>query len=215
MADKQSLRGYYFSPVQAMVLDALRQTLPRDKDQYNIALAALVEAASKCAASPGHTAQPFQPTENAAKYIFDAWKRDVFHYTEKAVYEIAALHSNQVGQAIVGDYKETLSLLTEEDLVFADPPYSGVHYSRFYHVLETLSNGKELDVSGRGRYPAPQYRPTSSFSRKSESMKEAKDFLEICANKHLNIVLTFPSNKSSNGLGSEDFISLGKAFLNQ
>lgn len=44
-------------------------------------------------------------------------------------------------------------------------------------------------------------------------MKEAKDFLEICANKHLNIVLTFPSNKSSNGLGSEDFISLGKSLF--
>lgn len=202
--------GYYYSPAQAMILDALRQTLPAENDQKNIALAALIEAASKCAAAPGHTAQPFQPTESAAKYIFEAWKKDVYHYVAKAVTEISAIHSDAIGKAIIGDYKQTIAELSEGDLVFADPPYSGVHYSRFYHVLETICNGTEMEVSGRGRYPDPQYRPASSFSRKSESLNAAKEFLDLCAKKKLNVVLTFPANKSSNGLGSEDFIAIGK-----
>jgi adenine-specific DNA-methyltransferase len=49
--------GYYYSPVQAMELDALRISLP--SHQYTAALAALIDAASSCAAAPGHTAQPF------------------------------------------------------------------------------------------------------------------------------------------------------------
>lgn len=207
--------GYYYSPAQAMILDALRQTLPEGNDQKNIALAALIEAASKCAAAPGHTAQPFQPTESAARYIFEAWKKDVYHYVEKAVKEIAAIHASALGKAITGDYRETISELSEGDLVFADPPYSGVHYSRFYHVLETISNGQEMEVSGRGRYPDAQYRPVSSFSRKSESLHAAKEFLELCSNKKLNVVLTFPANKSSNGLGSEDFIAIGNEYFSE
>ncbi len=202
--------GYYYSPAQAIIIDALRQTLPEEADYRNIALAALIEAASKCAAAPGHTAQPFQPTESAARYIFEAWKKDIYYYVEKAVKEISAIHASAVGKAITGDYRETIAELSEGDLVFADPPYSGVHYSRFYHVLETISNGLEIDVSGRGRYPDVQYRPVSSFSRKSESLCAAKDFLAICASKKLKVVLTFPASKSSNGLSADDFIFIGK-----
>ena len=41
--------------------------------------------------------------------------------------------------AIGQDYRRALKLhLPETDLVYADPPYSFVHYSRFYHALETL-----------------------------------------------------------------------------
>ncbi len=207
--------GYYYSPAQAMIIDALRQTLPEEIDHRNIALAALIEAASKCAASPGHTAQPFQPTESAARYIFEAWKKDVYYYVDKAVKEISTIYATALGKAITGDYRKTIAELSEGDLVFADPPYSGVHYSRFYHVLETISNGQEIEVTGRGRYPAPQYRPVSAFSRKSESLRAAKEFLELCSNKNLNVVLTFPANKSSNGLGSEDFITLGNEYFSK
>lgn len=207
--------GYYYSPAQAIVIDALRQTLPKEQNHRNIALAALIEAASKCAAAPGHTAQPFQPTESAAKYIFEAWKKDVYHYVERAVKEVSAIHASAVGKAITGDYRETIAELSEGDLVFADPPYSGVHYSRFYHVLETISNGQEIEVSGRGRYPDAAYRPVSSFSRKSESLQAAKEFLELCSNKRLSVVLTFPSKKSSNGLSSEDFVKIGNQFFSE
>ena len=64
--------GYYYSPAQALVFDALRQSLPTNTAKRKVALAALVEAVSRAAAAPGHTAQPFQPTESSAKYIIEA-----------------------------------------------------------------------------------------------------------------------------------------------
>lgn len=207
--------GYYYSPYQSIIFDSLRQTLPNSKKFKLVALSALIDAASRCSASPGHTAQPFQPTEKAAKYIIDAWKKDVFFYVRKYVSEIAKIYSKNRGKSIRGDYKLTIKKLEEGDLVFADPPYSGVHYSRFYHVLETLALGKEFEVSGQGRYPDQKYRPTSSFSKKSESYKAANDFLQLCSEKKLNVVLTFPENRSSNGLCAKDFIRIGKKYFSQ
>ena len=205
--------GYYYSPYQSIIFDSLRQTLPNDENFKLIALSALIDAASRCSASPGHTAQPFQPTEKAAKYIINAWKKDVLIYVKKSVSEIAKIYSKNRGKSIRGDYKLTIKELEEGDLVFADPPYSGVHYSRFYHVLETLTLGKEFEVSGQGRYPNQIYRPTSSFSKKSESYQAAKEFLNICSEKKLNVVLTFPENQSSNGLCAKDFMGIGKKYF--
>ena len=61
--------GYYFSPLQAMFLDALRLTLPTQRHVRPAALASLIWVASRCAASPGHTAQPFKPNKTAGKYL--------------------------------------------------------------------------------------------------------------------------------------------------
>lgn len=202
--------GYYFSPLQAIELDALRQTIPTDAASRQACLAALVEAASRCAAAPGHTAQPFQPTNTASQYIAEAWNRNVWLLVEQALSSVAKTYAQVKGQTCLGDYYDCIDLLEPGDLVFADPPYSDVHYSRFYHVLETLTRGKKVTVSGRGRYPPIQERPTSSFSQKGQSYAAAARLIEICKKKEVNLVLTFPSNKASNGLSTDDFVKLGK-----
>ncbi len=205
----RSYGGYYFSPLQAIQLDSLRQTLPKGIIKYS-ALAALVETASKCSASPGHTAQPFQPTMGAVEYIIEAWSREIFSNVSKALIEISRRCSNVKGQAYKIDFRDTLSKLEPGDLVFADPPYTDVHYSRFYHVLETIVNGLEFDPSGQGRYPPLSQRPASEFSRRSESHNAAKELLTICADNHLKLVLTFPMHKARNGLSANTFVSFGK-----
>jgi adenine-specific DNA-methyltransferase len=201
--------GYYFSPVQALVFDALRKTLPRENAKKAIAVAALVEAASRAAASPGHTAQPFQPTISSARYIIEAWSRDVWILTETAVNNIASRYARASGAAVLGDFTQSIESLDAGDLVFADPPYSGVHYSRFYHVLETVSRGAEFTPEGRGRYPSITDRPSSAFSKKTASLKAARALVETCAEKGLTLVLTFPSAASSNGLKAGDFVDAG------
>lgn len=207
--------GYYFSPAQALVFDALRQTLPSNAAKQKIALAALVEATSRAAASPGHTAQPFQPTESSAKYIIEAWMRDPWALVESAVTDIACRSANALGQGVVGDFTKTISRLQAGDLVFADPPYSGVHYSRFYHVLETITRGTEFEPEGRGRYPALENRPSSAFSKKSEAYTAASKLLNVCAENRLLLVLTFPTEDASNGLKVKDFIKMGSSIFSK
>lgn len=177
--------GYYFSPTQALVLDALRHTLPRCALVRDTALSALIEAASRCAAAPGHTAQPFQPTIGAALYIVEAWSRDVWSRVSDAVNAIASRFAHRAGTASARDFRVTLCDMRPGDLVFADPPYSGVHYSRFYHVLETLARGAEINVAGQGRYPPAVERPASEFSRKTEAKRAAAELIEKCAQARL------------------------------
>lgn len=207
--------GYYYSPVQALMFDALRQALPTDINDRKVALAALVEAVSRAAAAPGHTAQPFQPTESSAKYIIEAWSRDPWALVRTSTVEISRRSANAVGKGVVGNYSETISHLHEGDLVFADPPYSGVHYSRFYHALETITRGIEFEPEGRGRYPSIIDRPSSAFSKKSESKDAAKDLLLVCSRKKVTLILTFPTLGASNGLTANDFIDAGKTLFSK
>ena len=151
----RSYGGHYFSPTQALLLDALLGTVPRSVTR-DLCVSAVIIAASQCAASPGHTAQPFQPTRTAARFLREAWQRDPIVYVKRALISICPLHAKQKGQTLVGDAVNIARKCNRTDFVFVDPPYSAVHYSRFYHVLETIARGKCGEVSGTGRYPHHQ-----------------------------------------------------------
>lgn len=205
--------GHYFSPIQAIWFDALRSTLPKDPTRRAVALAALIEAASKCAAAPGHTAQPFQPTRSAKPFLQEAWDRDVPSRTKYALLSLTALCAKKVGFAEVKDANDAAKNLKKGDLVFVDPPYSGVHYSRFYHVLETIARGRCGEVSGVGRYPAPKYRPRSKYSVGTESVKALDDLLETLASRKTRVILTFPDHACSNGLSGNRVKTIAKRYF--
>ncbi len=127
--DKTSLvnayAGHYYSPVQAAWIQALRDTVPTKSPNREICLAALVTAASKCAAAPGHTAQPFQPTDTALKYLQISWQRNLCADIQAALAQVAPLHAQVVGEAHVGDANKVASQLRHGDLVFIELPEVG------------------------------------------------------------------------------------------
>jgi adenine-specific DNA methylase len=192
--------GYYFSPSQALALDALRSTIPTEGKLRSVALAALVSAASQCAAAPGHTAQPFQPTAGAAKFLFEGWRRDVWEQAWSALEQICSKHAQRMGEGKVGTAESLAKQLGPEDVAFLDPPYSGGHYSRFYHVLETVAQGTCEEVSGVGRYPPPSERPKSEFSVATKSKDALDRLFQILAERDVRTIVTFPKDETSNGL---------------
>lgn len=195
--------GHYFSPAQAVWIDSLRASLPRTKPERTVALAALIQTASKSAAAPGHTAQPFQPTRTAKNFLATAWDMDIVQTTRALLSSLASQFALTLGNSHVADANEAAELVEEGDLVFLDPPYSGVHYSRFYHVLETIATGKCGEVSGVGRYPEPSLRPRSRYSVGSESENALEDLFETLANRGARVILTFPAHVCSNGLSGD------------
>ena len=202
--------GHYFSPEQAVWIDALRKALPRREPNRTVALAALIRAASQCAAAPGHTAQPFQPTRTAKKFLREAWERSVTQRTEEALGELSQISALCVGRASVTDANMAAKKLRKGDLVFIDPPYSGVHYSRFYHVLETIARGNSGPVTGVGRYPDVSRRPRSRYSVKSESVDAFRKLLKIIAEKKASAIVTFPAHECSNGLSGKEIKKIAK-----
>ena len=199
----RSYGGHYFSATQALSFDAMLNAMPDKEEFEDVCLAATIMAASRCAASPGHTAQPFKATRTAKKYLQEAWRRDPFVYARAALESLCSLHSFERGSAIVADANELATELETDDVVFVDPPYSAVQYSRFYHVLETIARKNCENVEGVGRYPPPNERPNSRYSRKGGSMAAISDLLHTLRSKECTVVLTFPRAECSNGLSGD------------
>lgn len=195
--------GHYFSPTQSTWIDALRKSLPRTEPENTVCLAALIAAASRCAASPGHTAQPFQPTKSALPFIAKAWTYDVREMTKIALEGLAQRFARKAGYASVADANSAALDVQEGDLVFVDPPYSSVQYSRFYHVLETIAAGSCGPVHGAGRYPCPKRRPNSRYSLVTESPDALEELLSTIASLGGRAILTFPDHECSNGLSGD------------
>ena len=181
---------------------------------YTVCLAATIASGSHCAASPGHTAQPFQPTKGAARYIVEAWSRDPLIKARRALEQICSRRANVAGETTIGDAVYIASTLSSSDLVIVDPPYSGVQYSRFYHVLETIARGKTPSVTGRGRYPPLTARPQSSFSRPGQSRQALVTLLENLSRAKATVMFTFPAGRASNGLSGDIVTEVSSRLFN-
>lgn len=205
--------GHYFSPSQALTIDYMVRYLPERASERAVCLAAVISAASRCAAAPGHTAQPFQPTDTAGEFLLDAWKRDPLEAATKALNEICAKHAQSQGAATVSDALTVAGTLNPGDLVIVDPPYSGVQYSRFYHVLETIARGKCGDPTGRGRYPPIDERPQSDFCNKTTSLTALDKLLGSLAKAGASVILTFPEGMCTNGLSGKLIVEQARALF--
>lgn len=197
--------GYYFSYMQARTLDELLRTRPTEVQ--DLTTAALIVAASECAAAPGHTAQPFKPTSSAAPHISASWHRDVLLTTERALVNLAPRHARVMGVASVKNAAAAAADLSDGDLVFVDPPYSAVQYSRFYHVLESIALGRVGPVSGAGRYPDRNLRPQSMFSMKSRSLSAVRELAKAIGQRDVTVIITFPQAVTSNGLSADQLVA--------
>jgi adenine-specific DNA-methyltransferase len=130
----------------------------------------------------------------------EAWSRNVLTRTKREFELIAKDSVQRRGSVHTGDANEVAKTLRKGDVVFVDLPYSGVHYSRFYHVLETVARGDCGEVSGNGRYPPAKERPRSRFSVSSEAREALGELFESVSSCKARTIVTFPVHKCSNGL---------------
>jgi adenine-specific DNA-methyltransferase len=150
--------GVYFGYAQALALDCLLaaiRTLPAS--QRDTALAALLGAASECVTSVGnHFAQPVRPRDKLGAPKLSALvaltrrrKRDIFEAFASRLkrYEVVP-GAAKTAEAVQADYRAFLaSHKRHVAAAYADPPYTRDHYSRFYHVLETMARGDSPEIS--------------------------------------------------------------------
>jgi adenine-specific DNA methylase len=116
---------------------------------------------------------------------------------------LSGIFAKQVGTATTADANEAADHIRPSDLVFIDPPYSGVQYSRFYHVLESVARGKAGEVFGSGRNPELRMRPQSNYSVKRGAKKALSELLCKIAHNGARAILTFPAQECSNGLSGD------------
>lgn len=209
--------GLYFSYYQAIVIDTLLELQSEvNTESKDVLLAAVLSTASDIVNTIGKQfAQPLNPIDNKGnpkKRLINKIYNDrtldtnnIFtNWLNKYNNQIVSIKENIIYKM---DYSEALDIIKNVKVVYADPPYTRYHYSRYYHVLETMclrdnpkissSNIKGKYAISRGIYRNDRYQ--SIFGIKSKS----NDAFNILFNKvsklNSSLVLSYsPYNSNSN-----------------
>jgi adenine-specific DNA-methyltransferase len=197
----------YFGIGQAIELDSLRFAIDQaeatrslDASQIRWARLGVLQAASMVAATSGHFAQFLHTAEPLAAHRVASFRRR----SAKDAFSRALSRSRPFGSPAWRARNrvskcDALSLWPELErrwpeplLFYADPPYSRDHYSRYYHVLETLERYDYPHASGAGRYRADRF--ATPFSIASKVLAAMQKMLHQISERQGQILLSYPSS---------------------
>lgn len=150
--------GLYFGYQQALTIDSIASAVRKlPVDFRDTAMAALLSATSDIVATIGNQfAQPVRPRTSDGR----PKRQLVAGVARKRRRSFADLYLDWLTRyqalplatakhtVIRADYRDVLLKLPSDiAAIYADPPYTRDHYSRFYHVLETIALGDEPQIS--------------------------------------------------------------------
>ncbi|MDO9319119.1 MAG: DNA adenine methylase [Gammaproteobacteria bacterium] len=193
--------GTWWSAEQCLWIDALREVAEtyRVEPCYPAVMSSLMFAMAYTSQGTGHYAQYRDAkTEGSLSDILIYRKRAVAKYFERKYNEVLLWMPKT--RPVYGhltttlDYRQCLSSL-RGGTVYADPPYCFVHYSRFYHALETLvlydypklqaKNG----VVVKGRYREDRHQ--SPFCIKSQVTEAFCQLFKGVAKSKSNLAMSY------------------------
>lgn len=216
----------YFGLLQAIELDSIRYAIDEGRrrrlissEQARWATLALLQAASRIASAPGHFAQFLRGESPASlrrilgsrhRSAWDAFLDDLDWLRPFGTAEWRA--TNKVFQRDALKIWPTLDKLDLGPAVYyADPPYSKEHYSRFYHVLETLTRYDYPQAEGVGRYRSDRFQ--APFALKTKVEAAFGTLCEKIAERQSTLILSYPSSGLlTAGLGRDIGELLGEHF---
>ena len=208
----QHYSGTYWSLAQCLWIDALRKSanLYQGSSLYYAVLASLIFAMSYSSQSTGHFAQFRKITKNNYLDILNCRKRDVFNLFSKKLSEVMSLvKDNQLEYEVrTDDFRDCLKNLPQGSIVYADPPYSNVHYSRFYHVIETLVRYDSPNVEHNGRYRDDRHQ--SPFDQKRNVRSAFASLFKGVKDADSHIVLSYSNNGM---LTPEEIMEIGDSIF--
>ncbi len=200
--------GTYWSYEQCVWIDSIRAVAEGYKGTagYYAILSALIFAMSYSSQSTGHFAQYRDVKRSNVDDILIYRKKDLYMLFEKKLKELVRFRIPNNHNLTVKslDYLDCLRIIPENSIVYADPPYSAVHYSRFYHVLETLVRYDHPHLAYKGRYRDDRYQ--SPFDKKKEVAEAFKLLFKTVDERNSHLILSY----SNNGLlGYNELIEIG------
>lgn len=156
--------GKYFSQNSSKIIGFIRENIEENKNnltekEYHILIASLLYAVDKIANTVGHYDAYFKK---------DFLKDDFFM---KPIDPISVKN--------VSIFREDTNILVKKikvDIAYIDPPYNSRQYSRFYHVLETLTKWDKPKLYGVALKPEPEnmsdYCKTQAKNKFAELVKD-------------------------------------------
>ncbi len=210
--------GVYFSFAQAAYMDAAmalaKLAAPHQMSTFE---SAVLSTASTLVNTIGKQfAQPIRPRakDGAVKLTVAAAASrdrsvDAAESHGKWLRQYASLaRTNRSHEAIRGDYLEILATKGPEfAVVYADPPYTRDHYSRFYHVLETmcLRDEPKISITSRNGVSQPsrgvyrEARHQSPFCVRSTAPDAFEQLFRESKRFELPLVLSYSPSEEGDG----------------
>ena len=200
----------YFGITQCCQIDALRSVIEYVKDEYtkNVLLTVLMSAMSAAASTTTHFAQFLKVKSNSTcKNLLSKRKINIIEECKTLLKEYRAVglcdkEESTKFDCYNLDFAECLDSITLDNrtLVYADPPYFKEHYSRYYHVLNTLClydypalavnpQTHELSI---GRYR--EDRRVSDFGKKSKALGAFETLIKKCATAEAWLMMSYSDN---------------------
>ncbi len=136
--------GKYFSHKSSKIIGFIRENIEENKNiltakEYYILITSLLYSIDKIANTVGH---------------YDAYfKKD---HIEDGFFMKPIDPVNVKNAAIFREDANLLAKRIKSDIVYVDPPYNSRQYSRFYHVLETLTKWDKPRLFGTALKPDPE-----------------------------------------------------------
>lgn len=183
--------GKYFSETSAKAIGMIRETVEENSYQFNrreraIALASLIYSSDRIANTVGH---------------YEAFRKGVDDFKEFEFRLIAPFRDFKA--EIFRKDANQLAREIRSDVVYIDPPYNSRQYSRFYHLLETLTKWDTPVLQGVALKP-----PTENVSEYCK-VGATDAFEDLIVNLDTGlIIVSYNNTYSSKSSSSRNKISL-------
>lgn len=203
----------YFGISQCCEIDAICDCIANigDKRVQYVLLSALMTAMSDTASTTTHFAQ-YLKINGISSYknivnkrrtsIIDLFTQYIDVFKQKGLLSLKAPKAECKNL----DYLELLHSipLDETIMVYADPPYFKEHYSRYYHILNTLCKydypriapNPQTHEFSVGRYR--EERNVSDFGKRKTALAAFKELIKVCGQSKAWLTISYSNNSIVN-----------------
>lgn len=184
----------YFRYEDAKLIGEIREDIQQsfingaiNEHEYSILLASLLYSFDRCANTVGHYEAYIKGKEIRTSFEFELV--EPIHTKNKI--DIYRTDSNELARTV------------SADVAFIDPPYNSRQYSRFYHVMETITKWDKPELAGTAMKPPEEN--MSDYCR-STAPTVFEDLIQNLDVKY--IVVTYNNTYDSKSSSSRNKITL-------
>lgn len=191
----------YYGIEQALDIDCLIKIINTKFSQYKNALLSCLFYAMKetVFSKDGHMAQPLSLEKNQSR-LFVQRKKNIYELFIKKFKEYITIplsRFSKKNKVFNSDFEELLdeNLFSNIGLVYADPPYTDMQYSRYYHLLNVAAKYEYPELTKtkngytKGLYTEGRYQ--SKLSQRSSAKQSIEALIDFCAKMHINLAISY------------------------
>ena len=209
--------GSYFSLAQCIDIDSIVFALNRaaalrrlSRGQRAWLVVTLARILQKISTTTGHFAQYLEPKPETLSRFVRQRSRSVWEEWISAIPldgPVGDWDWRASNRVFRDDTLRLLGRLAKYDerpgVIYADPPYTEDHYSRYYHLLETLIKYDYPVVEGKARYRTDRFH--TPFSIKTKATAAFETLAKRTANLKADLVLSYPTTGVLSEIGTTPY----------